>query len=91
MIIKNIDGSDFQFEPKRLRLGPFENLMLCVEAIQESKKLSETIRNVKQAMAICLDNYDSETTDLDLDPCMVVIAATAQVNRVSVDERKKSE
>lgn len=91
MIIKKIDGSDLQFEPKRLRLGPFEDLMLCVEAIQESKKLSETIRNVKQAMAICLDNYDPQTTDLDLDPCMEVIAATAQANRVSVDERKKSE
>jgi hypothetical protein len=42
-------------------------------------------------MKICLDNYDPETTDLDLDACMQIVAATANVNRVSVDERKKSE
>ncbi len=89
--IKTIDGSDFSFEPKRLRLGRFESLMVCVEAIQESNKKSETIRHVSEAMKICLDNYDPETTDLDLDACMQIVAATANVNRVSVDERKKSE
>lgn len=91
MIVKNIDGTDFNFEPKRLRLGPFESLMVCVEAIQESIKKSETIRHVSEAMELCVDNYDPETTDLDLGACMEIIAATANINRVSVDERKKFE
>jgi hypothetical protein len=91
MIVKNIDGTDFEFTPKRLRLGKFESLMVCVEAIQESTKKSTTIRHIAEAMKICMDDYDPETTDLDLESCMEIISETAKANRVSGEERKKSE
>lgn len=91
MIIKKIDGTDLEFTPKRLRLGKFESLMVCIEAIQESTKKSTTIRSIVEAMKICMDDYNEETTDIDLEGCMEIIAETAKQNRIGVEDRKKSE
>lgn len=91
MIIKTIDGADFEFTPKRLKLRSFRDLMVCLETIQESTRKASTFEQIENGMRICLDDYDPETNELDFAASMEVIAETIRANRVSVDERKKSE
>ncbi len=91
MIVKDINDTDFTFDPKRLKLRKFRELMECIEAIQESKKFSTTTEQLEKGLAICLDNFDPEKCELDFNAAMEVMAETVKVNRVGVDDRKKSE
>jgi hypothetical protein len=86
-----IDNRTIPYEPKKLGLRGMRNLLECIEGIKEAEKKSQIFDLIERGMKICIDDFDPETCDIQMETAMAVMTETMVANTVKADERKKSE
>jgi hypothetical protein len=84
-----IDGQTISYEPKKLGLRGMRSLLECIEGIKEAEKKSQIFDLIEKGMKICVDDFDSETCDIQLETAMGVMTETMVANTVKAEERKK--
>jgi hypothetical protein len=84
-----IDNRTITYEPKKLGLRGMRTLLECIEGIKEAEKKSQIFGMIEKGMQICIDDFDSETCDIQMETAMAVMTETMMANTVKADERKK--
>ena len=89
--IIDIDGHEFQYEPKRLQYREYARLVGCIEAITSASKKSELAEPIDKGLLICLTNFDVQNNRIDVPMAMVIFQQTIAINNNSELIRKKLE
>lgn len=90
--VKDANENDFVFVPKKMRLRKFRELTVLIEQISSPEvKTSEKIGAIERALVLCIDGFDPESTELDFEASMEVLAQFVSINKVGGTERKKSD
>jgi hypothetical protein len=84
-----IDNQMISYEPKKLGLRGMRSLLECIEGIKEAEKKSQIFDLIEKGMKICIDDFDPETCDIQMETAMGVMTETMVANTVKADERKK--
>ena len=84
-----IDNRTITYEPKKLGLRGMRTLLECIEGIKEAEKKSQIFGMIEKGMQICIEDFDSETCDIQMETAMAVMTETMMANTVKADERKK--
>lgn len=91
-----IDGCEIEFQLKRLKFRDQEDVVSLIGTISTEGK-HEAIKAIRQAMQICLQEWNLEKpidqwdTELDIVQAIQVVNRCLQGNTPTEAERKKSE
>jgi hypothetical protein len=88
---QTVDGKKVSFTPKSLGVRNMRSLLECIEGLKTVEHKSEVFVLIEKGLGLCIDNYDAEAIDVDMQTAMGIMADTLSFNVVKADERKKSE